>query len=576
MAVFEPSTQIYVGHVDWDNSYRNVRLWADAASQEAGIRAMLEPSAITPSQYTYIRKDGILRIMLNAERLYPYNYCMYKNANYGDKWFYCFISSCTYVNENMSELKLVTDVMQTWAFDYKLKECVIEREHVFNDKVGAHTVPEPQMDFATAYIDAQAAGGTQETMKVVVQTNAAPIQLTTPVAEIYWSSESVVGGIYNNVYSGGKYYAFDQSDGSHDSQVYQWLKVLSSAGGTGGVSNIFMFPSDFLPPVGSDHGVEENTQPKTLQYTLEVPTSPLGYTPRNNKLLTYPYTFCRVDVPGTGHNDYRFEWFADGTAHFDVMCPLDADAQIMAFPVNYRNSGGRSYQDGFYAPYTTKLSWVNSAYETWSAQNAMSNALSIALALVPMTRGLKGMEALSAATARQTTVQAGTELSRYRMPWLSGASGEAGTAAASAATQMAMAENRALVASGAVPLAQLASEAYRMAITPDTMCGSSAGNSLYAVGAKMMYLRRMCPTVEYMRVIDDYFDRYGYEVDYVGTPAKYTRLSWNYIKTAGSCVYGKVPNNDARVIESVYDAGVTFWHTDDIGNYSLDNPPLQF
>ena len=55
---------------------------------------------------------------------------MYKNNNYTDKWFYAFITGMRYINDNLTEVSIVTDVFQTWQFDLIYKQSFVEREIV--------------------------------------------------------------------------------------------------------------------------------------------------------------------------------------------------------------------------------------------------------------------------------------------------------------------------------------------------------------------------------------------------------------------------------------------------------------
>ena len=36
-------------------------------------------------------------------------------------------------------------------------------------------------------------------------------------------------------------------------------------------------------------------------------------------------------------------------------------------------------------------------------------------------------------------------------------------------------------------------------------------------------------------------------------------------------MHGNVPADDMALINEIYNSGITFWHTSDIGNYSLNN-----
>ena len=47
-----------------------------------------------------------------------------------------------YVNENCTDIFIETDVMQTWLYNIVWNRCFVEREHVNDDTIGNHTVPE--------------------------------------------------------------------------------------------------------------------------------------------------------------------------------------------------------------------------------------------------------------------------------------------------------------------------------------------------------------------------------------------------------------------------------------------------
>lgn len=69
---------------------------------------------------------------------------MYKNINHANKWFYAFITNIEYVNENLTNIYITTDVWQTWQFDIIFKESFVEREmiDVSKDLPGANLLPE--------------------------------------------------------------------------------------------------------------------------------------------------------------------------------------------------------------------------------------------------------------------------------------------------------------------------------------------------------------------------------------------------------------------------------------------------
>ena len=80
----------------------------------------------TTDDYVYIREHRNISIDANKSDLDGINYLRFKNK---DKWWYAFIVSKDYINENMTNLTIEIDVMQTFMFDYNLKESFITREH---------------------------------------------------------------------------------------------------------------------------------------------------------------------------------------------------------------------------------------------------------------------------------------------------------------------------------------------------------------------------------------------------------------------------------------------------------------
>lgn len=79
---------------------------------------------------SYQRKDSIIRYPAHIDTIIQYNYCMYKNENYTNKWFYGFIIGMRYINDGMTEILIQTDVYQTWQFDITFKESFVEREMI--------------------------------------------------------------------------------------------------------------------------------------------------------------------------------------------------------------------------------------------------------------------------------------------------------------------------------------------------------------------------------------------------------------------------------------------------------------
>ena len=76
---------------------------------------------------------------------------------------------------------------------------------------------------------------------------------------------------------------------------------------------------------------------------------------------------------------------------------------------------------------------------------------------------------------------------------------------------------------------------------------------------------------EYQKMLEDFFNMYGYKVNSVKIPNLKTRQYWNFVKTIDATLQGGV-NNEVRIkLQTIFNNGITLWHTDNIGNYNLEN-----
>ena len=82
------------------------------------------------SDISYQRKDSMIYFPGHIDQLLEYNYVMYLNENYTDKYFYAFITKMEYDNDFNTKIYISTDVFQTWQFDLHFKESFVEREMI--------------------------------------------------------------------------------------------------------------------------------------------------------------------------------------------------------------------------------------------------------------------------------------------------------------------------------------------------------------------------------------------------------------------------------------------------------------
>lgn len=112
---------------------------------------------------------------------------------------------------------------------------------------------------------------------------------------------------------------------------------------------------------------------------------------------------------------------------------------------------------------------------------------------------------------------------------------------------------------------------------PPQARGNSGGSVECAMRTKDFHFRQMQVAPEYAKIIDDFFDVYGYATQRVKVPnicdtTASKRPHWNYVKTKDCTIVGSIPADDMKRICELYDNGITFWTNGaEVGNYSLDN-----
>ena len=139
MAVITPQSDVYLLKVPLEINDINQLTFSNATTQHNYFNSLPK---IGLDNFTYQRKDGTIRYGAQFDSLLTYNYVMYRNDAFSNKWFYAFITGMEYLNDNVTAISIKTDTWQTWQFDLTFKPVLIDREHTNNDTIGANTLPE--------------------------------------------------------------------------------------------------------------------------------------------------------------------------------------------------------------------------------------------------------------------------------------------------------------------------------------------------------------------------------------------------------------------------------------------------
>lgn len=572
MAEFQPSGIFRMGNVPFDNSYKHTMTFGSSSEQNSYFIEVMRQS-VQETDYTYIRHTNSVKVPFNREKLYNVNYCMFQNRNYGSKWFYAFVTNVDYINENTSEVFMEIDVMQTWFFNWTRTRCFVEREHVNNDGIGVNTNPEPEIPIRQK-VQSRHTEKLGDNMAIIVQSAANPKN----VAGGILPSEEPKGDpvdpdLYGGVFNGCQYRVTDRLSAAASTELKSYIANMQRSGIGDSIANIYMVPKIFVRGGGftnSNTPLDTTMNPASVGvgFSINRPSSLDGYTPRNNKLFVYPYTYAKISDNNGASADLLFEFTPSGNLGINVDGSMEPSGECFVYPANY-SGVAQNYAAGISFSASVQCSWPFSSYKNWASQNSFANALTFginaAMMIVPFVKG--------AGTAAKT-LGAGAK-------WLSKRGAQANADRVAAATARTAARRGVASATegiggmsmgaGALGMASLVASYDRQARQPEVTRGTATGNGVYSTDKLAVNGDVVVPTAEYARIVDDFFSMYGYQVDRVKIPNITGRANWNYVKTANACMRGSVPADDMAAINSILDSGITFWHTSSVGNYNLGN-----
>ena len=341
------------------------------ANEQAQRQYFLSLPHIEIDEISYQRKDNIIYFPDHIDNIINYNYVMYKNENYTNKWFYAFITNMEYENDYNTKISITTDVFQTWQFNLTFKESFIEREmlSVADDVPGANLIPEG-LELGEIKIN-----------------NVANLDCLIPVAIVAYSrnpytdgltqEQPTAQGIIANGIPNGVFYcicSFDMLQG-----------LLASINGAGfGESIITVFTVPALAVVGFNNWTIQDIisggllswlvtdfKATPIEKTLVTLPSELdGYTPRNQKLRTYPYLYLGFSPQNGSQKIYRYEDFTNGVPVFKICSELNQNPTVCFIPKNYRGSTNENLQDISILKGYPTIGWITEYFNSWLAQNS--------------------------------------------------------------------------------------------------------------------------------------------------------------------------------------------------------------
>lgn len=564
---FTPNTKLYLGSVPFDQSYTHVVYIPDRDEQRAQIAARCT-FGVNREDYTYQRPNNTVKVPYNAEQLYGLNYCMFQNSNYGNRWFYAFITNIEYVSEDTSRLWLQDDVFQTWFPDAQVQTSYVEREHVNDDTIGAHIKDE---GLSPGELKCQWSDSVHEKAMYIVAASAAePLKSGGYV--------NVAGDTYCHMPSGCSLSAFGNTE-----DFGEWMRALADNGQQDAVSNVYMVPSRLISPDGlhtKDDGwgywvnADRDAEAATKTFNLGF-TTLNGYTPKNNKMYCYPFEYCELTNYMGQSQQFRLEFMDNATLSLKLTGGVDSNAHLVYVPLNY-NGIPEFWEGAVNLGAFPTCQWVYQTYANWAGQGNVTLGIpGVAEVQTNARTQLPYYQAVGSAAVNNLGV---VESLAQNLIGLAGGgkmSAARETARGNSIAQAGLGAGGGLLSNAANmvgDMIQIQADLGQQQRSPNTSRGST-NSSVNQVSVRNygIAVRKYTCRAEFARMCDNYLSAYGYNVSEFKQPNLTGRNSWNYVKTIGMQLHGKIPNDAMQSLQNMFNRGITLWHTWDVGNYALDN-----
>ena len=536
---------LLVKNIHIDKQYTNVLSYSEAQMLEL-CQANLVAQA---DNYSFLRPTGSIMAGFTYSQCLQANYIAFQNPDYSNKWFFAWIDDVIYKGDKNTEITFTVDAWSTWFDKWQKKTCFINRQHVNNDTIGLHTIPE-NLDVGEVIqesITEDLAYGNDFGYWIAVASNW-EIKDGSSGAELLESDKGTQNAgitVYDNTVFGTQLFFFHITSLSSFTDLVLLLLRTNADEHIEDVQNIFILP-DIAIDVSklTQHTAkvisDENTfnfytmgydlTPEKFNTVINKITAFSDYTPKNNKCFVYPYNYLFVSNNQGSNNIYKYEDFNTETCVFENQFSIAIGGSGRIVPKNYKGMATNDDEALALGKYPT-CAWSSDAFTNWLTQNSVNMAVSLGLTA--------GAVATSIATGGATA------------PILAGA-----------------------VMSVAGNIGSTIGQFYQASLLPNINGGQANGDVIWACNRNMFSFRQMRVKTEYLKIIDDYFTRFGYAVKSLAMPNITGRRYWNYVEIGASeeIGYGEVPSKYMDIINNACRRGVTIWHNHaNIGNYNLDN-----
>lgn len=582
-----------ISGVPFSNDYKHTRWFKSVSEQTAYFTGKTAIHTMSEANFQRIEGKNFIAVNRSIDALWHTNYLMFQNAQYSSKWFYAFVTKLEYKQKNTTLVHFQIDVLQTWRFDVTFKNSYVIREHakLWNSDGSpvVNTVDEG-LNYGTEYDIVKAENikplGDIQFLVIVAKQKMHDGVVSGTEEENPAATQSKIEATNNGVPQPLAYYVHPfKNDGSKVtanfgiSGIKTVLKGLYTQDDA--VNNIVsLYITDYVGADVSASGdsvtfnvdqfelaqVSDNTNEnfntvylkdaKTYSYLSKTVGAKYdGYrSVKESKLLMHPYTVLTMDDFKGNRRDFKNEYIRNNNLILHVRGSLGTSNKV-AYTVAYYNTGSEMPNNGLSDQVMLEGSIIN------------NNPNDVPIINDYLSAYLQGNRN-SIANQKDSIMWNGTMGQVNNV-----ASGVANARAGDVAGVVGNATNAVQGGGNTVlQLQGLQAKQNDIANIPPAVSKMGSNTAFEnGNGYRGLFIMKKQIKPEYAQKLESFFRMYGYKMNELKYPNLATRESFNYIQLADANITGNINNEDLQEFRNCFNNGITLWHVDDIGNYSLSN-----
>lgn len=575
--------------VPFSNDYKHTR-WFDNVGDQFNYFST-RPTVHSMGEVTFMENNGKNYVSADAsiDELRDVNYMMFQNTAYNNKWFYAFVTKLTRKTSNTTYVYFEIDVLQTWRFQMTFKSSYVVREHcpLWNpDGTPVINTIDEGLNYGTEY----------ETVKVdrFIPNDGIRFLVIACKKAVHGTMKDKVLPSLVGVGQPFSYYIVPFVDNDQvvnatiQGESHRMTTLIDTLAAlykddkmTNNIVTMFITEQTGLRYTTgqneSGYGINFSSDNQVVEYAETgaeaegvakmvyvsdckqfIPKNKLignkydGYrTSSESKLLMYPYTVLTVDDMKGNRRDYKNEYISRPDITVVAKGSLGTSNNV-----SYSISG-----------YNMDVNDPTHQFMTdeWALHNINPNDVSIMTELISaFIQGNKNqlhnqVDQISlngTAGFAQSLLGAGGNIASGNM--VAGAS--SGISAVKGA------------GSTVLQLQSINAKIDDIRNVPPSI-NKMGSNTSYDVGNGFngLFLIKKQIKPEYQKKLEDFFKMYGYKKNELKVPNFHTRENWNYVETKSCNITGDFNTEDMNELKAIFDNGITLWHTDNVGDYSLSN-----